>query len=66
MRKQKKEYPEEIRQRLIGLLNEGPLLPGRIKKQRCCPNWDYLAKELFKDLESIPKASSAVEEIAII
>ena len=33
MRKQKKEKPEEIRQQLIGLLNEGPLLPGRIKKQ---------------------------------
>jgi len=33
MKKQKKEKPEEIRQRLIELLNEGPLLPGRIKKQ---------------------------------
>ena len=33
MRKQKKEKPEEIRQRLIELLNEGPLLPGSIKKQ---------------------------------
>ncbi len=27
------EKPEEIRQRLIDLLNEGPLLPGSIKKQ---------------------------------
>ena len=33
MRKQKKENPEEIRHCLIGLLNEGPLLPGSIKKQ---------------------------------
>jgi len=33
MRKQKKEKPEELRQRLIGLLSEGPLLPGSIKKQ---------------------------------
>ena len=33
MKKQKKEKAEEIRQRLIGLLNEGPLLPGSIKKQ---------------------------------
>ena len=33
MRKQKKKKPVEIRQQLIGLLNEGPLLPGSIKKQ---------------------------------
>jgi hypothetical protein len=33
MGKQKKEKPEEIRQRLIDLLNEGPLLPGSIRKQ---------------------------------
>ncbi len=33
MKKQEKEKPEEIRQQLIGLLNEGPLLPGSIKKQ---------------------------------
>ncbi len=33
MRNQMEEKPEEIRQRLIDLLNEGPLLPGSIKKQ---------------------------------
>ena len=33
MGKQKKEKPKEIRQRLIDLLNEGPLLPGSIRKQ---------------------------------
>ena len=33
MRKQKKEKAEKIRQSLIELLNEGPLLPGSIKKQ---------------------------------
>ena len=33
MKKQRKEKPEELRQQLIGLLNEGPLLPGSIKKQ---------------------------------
>ena len=29
--------------------------------KRRCPNWNHLAKELFNVLESIPKASSAVE-----
>jgi hypothetical protein len=29
--------------------------------QRCCPNWEHLSQELFKVLENIPKASSAVE-----
>jgi hypothetical protein len=33
MRKKKRENPEKIRQRLIELLNEGPVLPGSIKKQ---------------------------------
>ena len=33
----------------------------RIDLQRCYPNWDLLRQELFKVLESIPKASSAVE-----
>ena len=33
LKKQKKEKPEKIRQSLIELLNEGPLLPGSIKKQ---------------------------------
>jgi hypothetical protein len=33
----------------------------RIDLNRCCPNWDHLCQKLFKVLESIPKASSAVE-----
>ena len=33
----------------------------RTDLQRCCPDWDNLFKELFKVLENIPKASSAVE-----
>jgi hypothetical protein len=33
MEKQKKKKVQEIRQRMIDLLNEGPLLPGRIRKQ---------------------------------
>ena len=33
----------------------------RTDLQRCCPSWDHLCQELFKVLENIPKASSAVE-----
>ena len=33
----------------------------RTDLKRCYPNWDLLRQELFKVLESIPKASSAVE-----
>ena len=33
MKKAKEEEAQEIGQRLIDLLNEGPMLPGRIKKQ---------------------------------
>ena len=48
MRKQKKEKPEEIRQRLIGLLNEGPLLPGSIKKQ-----WNVCGMSFHKCSEKL-------------
>ena len=33
MNKEKEEETQEIRRRLIDLLNEGPMLPGSIKKQ---------------------------------
>ncbi len=33
----------------------------RTDLQRCCPDWEHLCQELFKVLENIPKASSAVE-----
>ena len=33
MEKQRKKKVQEIRQRMIDLLNEGPLLPGSIRKQ---------------------------------